>query len=366
MSYFLFLACNGQKNKTTGSSCSLLFVSEHYCSNYNTSFLFIFTKATHPFNCQTMPPGGINNEKQAGRGIDWMYQGTTARQEETKAEEEAFLLGKEFNPSNAKSGDLAIGSESTGMNRVVGGLGSVDRSTNIDTSYNNASQTATAAAAGWKEDFQTRHEDPMYMVNQTQREKERDRRRKKELFARTTTTTVTDGTTNRKRRSERGRKRSRSKKLERRERDQHQHQYQHHRVKMKDDVDGTREKRGKKGGIDNDLVLILDHAVVIVKIRDILVGGIDIEIVIGGSVAYLEVEVLPMKENHEGIREIYHRGIVIHKEIEIEIEVGAGAGVPIASDKIEEVIITKKKKRAREQVMKRMSILLQLKQKYLV
>ena len=155
-----------------------------------------------------MPPGGISKEKQAGRGIDWMYQGTTAKQDETKAEEEAFLLGREFNPSNAKSGDLAIGAESTGMNRVVGGLEPV-RSTN-DASYN-ASQTA-----GWKEDFQTRHEDPMYMVNQTQREKERDRRRKQELFARTTT--VAEGTMNRKQRSDRGRKRSRSKKLERRER----------------------------------------------------------------------------------------------------------------------------------------------------
>mmetsp|Transcript_12249 Transcript_12249/g.14244 ORF Transcript_12249/g.14244 Transcript_12249/m.14244 type:complete len:480 (-) Transcript_12249:52-1491(-) len=116
----------------------------------------------------------------ANRGIDWMYQGSAGavavEEEQKKADAEAYLMGKEYNRSNVKTGDLAsatAGSDSVGMSKVIG-------------SAVNMATTSTARKYLDNGNFQLMHEDPMFMVNETRKGKERDLRKKKELFEKAT------------------------------------------------------------------------------------------------------------------------------------------------------------------------------------
>lgn len=107
------------------------------------------------------------------RGIDWMYQGPASKEDQQKADEEAYLLGKEFNPTNIKTGDLAIGNESSvGISRIVDNIAH----------HRNDNDERGGNSTGWNQNFSMRHEDPMFMVNQSRREKEKDQRKKRELF----------------------------------------------------------------------------------------------------------------------------------------------------------------------------------------
>ena len=100
-----------------------------------------------------------------------MYETSSAKEEQKKAEEEAFLLGKEYNPQNVKAGDLAAAGNksSVGMSNVIENLSSTR-------------SRGSSKQAGNSKDFIMKTEDPMFMVNQTMKEKQRDRLKKQELF----------------------------------------------------------------------------------------------------------------------------------------------------------------------------------------
>lgn len=104
------------------------------------------------------------------RGMDWMYQSAAAKEEQQKADNEAYLLGQEYNPHNVKSGDLTVGNEAVGISRIVDNIGTVHR-------YSGGNGNDSD-----NESFQKRHEDPMFMVNQTRKDREREIQKKKELF----------------------------------------------------------------------------------------------------------------------------------------------------------------------------------------
>ena len=130
-----------------------------------------------------------NKTKRLDRGIDWMYQGgqssgadggamTLFEEEQKKKEAEDYLLGKEYNPSNLKSGDFAEAAtgSSLGVNKIITAAAeTVPVETQI--AMNNVS-----AEQEWNTNFHLRYEDPMFMVEQRRKEKERDKQKKKQLF----------------------------------------------------------------------------------------------------------------------------------------------------------------------------------------
>lgn len=129
-----------------------------------------------------------NKSKKLDRGIDWMYQGgqasgsggtlTAFEEEQKKKEAEDYLLGKEYNPSNMKSGDFAqaASESSVGLNKVIAAAESLPV---VTQQFLKKDMTAEQE---WNADFHLRYEDPMFMVEQRRKEKERDKEKKKELF----------------------------------------------------------------------------------------------------------------------------------------------------------------------------------------
>jgi len=130
------------------------------------------------------------------RGIDWMYQGggvgndnqTTAFEEEQKEKEkEEYLLGKEYNPSNVKKGDLASAESSVGVNMIIT-RAAVSASASASSANNTAGVAAGSGQAerndtqDWNSNFHLRHEDPMFLVEQQRKEKKRDEEKKRQLF----------------------------------------------------------------------------------------------------------------------------------------------------------------------------------------
>ena len=152
------------------------------------------------------------------RGIDWIYEGTASKNEQKRAEQEDFLLGKEYNPSNVKNGDLTLGNESVGLSKIVK---SVD-----NRSYDNTRRPER------NEGFHMRHEDPMFMVNQTRREKEKSQRKKKELFETTAS-------------SLRGEKKKKGRRSDKRSRSKREPRGRSYSVSSSDD-EGERRRRRKK------------------------------------------------------------------------------------------------------------------------
>ncbi len=155
----------------------------------------------------------------SNRGIDWMYQGAASKSEQRKAEEEDYLLGKEYNPSNVKTGDLAVGNESVGMTKIV-------------ESVDNRSEFS-ANQFGRNEGFHLKHEDPMFLVNQTRREKEKLQRKKKELFDTAAS-------------SMRGEKRNKSRRSDKRRKSKREARERSYSLSSSDEEEERRRRRKKK------------------------------------------------------------------------------------------------------------------------
>jgi hypothetical protein len=133
-----------------------------------------------------------NKTKRLDRGIDWMYQGgqtsasaggamTAFEEEQKKKEAEEYLLGKEYNPSNVKSGDFAEAATGTsmGVNKIITATATVVETAPVES----PSQVKNISAEQeWNTNFHLRYEDPMFMVEQRRKEKERDKEKKRQLF----------------------------------------------------------------------------------------------------------------------------------------------------------------------------------------
>jgi hypothetical protein len=130
-----------------------------------------------------------NRTKRLDKGIDWMYQGgqtsgsaggamTAFEEEQKKKEAEEYLLGKEYNPSNLKSGDFAEAATGTssGMNKIIASSAEI-LPVETQTQVKNIS-----AEQEWNTNFHLRYEDPMFMVEERRKEKEREKEKKKQLF----------------------------------------------------------------------------------------------------------------------------------------------------------------------------------------
>lgn len=129
-----------------------------------------------------------NKSKRLDRGIDWMYQGgqtsgsggalSAFEEEQKKKEAEDYLLGKEYNPSNVKSGDFAqaASESSVGLNKVIAAAEI------LPVVIQQVPTKALTAEQEWNTNFHLRYEDPMFMVEQRRKAKERDREKKKQLF----------------------------------------------------------------------------------------------------------------------------------------------------------------------------------------
>lgn len=120
------------------------------------------------------------------RGIDWMYQGGIAsgnseaaltgfEEEQKKKEHEDYLLGKEFNPSNSKKGDLASASEPfTGVNMII--------TRSSDGFEKGGTERISENVQDWNSNFHLKHEDPMFLVEQQRNEKKMENEKKRRLF----------------------------------------------------------------------------------------------------------------------------------------------------------------------------------------
>ena len=138
------------------------------------------------------------------RGIDWMYQGSAGagsgekhayEEEQQEKDAEDFLLGKEYNHQNVKSGDFCkVEETAVGVAAIVNNASSAAAETEAPfqpVRPTPPTQTTNSAAAGpedesqkWNQDFRLKLEDPMFMVSQRKKEKERDEQRKRDLFER--------------------------------------------------------------------------------------------------------------------------------------------------------------------------------------
>jgi hypothetical protein len=120
------------------------------------------------------------------RGIDWMYQGgprsdgkpSAYEEEQKRKEQEDYLLGKEFNPDNAKKGDLAVAESAVGVNVVL-----------TRTAGNQIDETLLAKekihhndVQDWNSNFHLRHEDPMFFVEQQRRAQVEHQEKKQRLL----------------------------------------------------------------------------------------------------------------------------------------------------------------------------------------
>ena len=185
------------------------------------------------------------------RGIDWMYQGggvrdsgdgkSTAFEEEQKSkEQEDYLMGKEFNPSDVKKGDLASAADSSaGVNFVL--TRAAESSAN--TTVHDSNWTERSDAQDWNSDFHLRHEDPMFLVEQQRKEKELDKEKKERLIA----SVNDDDYDNSRRRRDRDRDHDRNKDRSDRKR---RKSNRNRRSRRDNDVDTDRrgrEKRTKEG-----------------------------------------------------------------------------------------------------------------------
>jgi len=136
------------------------------------------------------------------RGIDWMYQsgGPAGVEQRKKEEAEEYLLGKEYNPAQVKTGDFAA---TTGLDHVIqsvhhktelpltdasASLRIVDRGA-MNSSSNNITNKSSFSThednkLDWNESFSRRYEDPMYMVEQKKVEREAEMKKRQLLLQR--------------------------------------------------------------------------------------------------------------------------------------------------------------------------------------
>lgn len=140
---------------------------------------------------------GKSSATRKDRGIDWMYQGGTAqaKREEEERKNEEYLLGKEFQPSGKAAGDFDD-LETGGVNSVVGNAKMPAKQQEQeeppvaleaavpDASAATTSMSAEPSVADRNEAFRMRHEDPMYLVSQTQRQKQSQQDKKRALYER--------------------------------------------------------------------------------------------------------------------------------------------------------------------------------------
>eukprot|EP00978_Attheya_sp_CCMP212_P002916 scaffold6007_cov47-Attheya_sp.AAC.3 len=134
-------------------------------------------------------------KKGLDRGIDWMYEGGKAldnddsQQEALAKDQEDYLLGKEYTGGGNKGADSGPGSKVTVAGDFVQALSSGGPGRSV-----NAVLESTAAAASEEpvplafvdknEEFRLRHEDPMYMIEQKRLAQSADATKKKALFDR--------------------------------------------------------------------------------------------------------------------------------------------------------------------------------------
>lgn len=120
------------------------------------------------------------------RGIDWMYQGgprsdgkpSAYEEEQRKKEQEDYLLGKEFNPDNAKKGDLAVAESTVGVNMVLT-RASENRVDDVQVAKEKIHQNDEQ---DWNSNFHLRHEDPMFFVEQQRKAQIEHQEKKQRLF----------------------------------------------------------------------------------------------------------------------------------------------------------------------------------------
>jgi len=175
------------------------------------------------------------------RGIDWMYQGgpksdgnpTAFEEEQKEKEQEDYLMGKEFNPSSVKKGDLATAESSVGVNMV---LTRAAEGTIIDPSLVEKERTERDDVQDWNSNFHLRHEDPMFSVEQQRKEMNEHNEKKQRLFERV----------NNEDESERGKRTGRDRADRKRRKSDKRRRSRHDRDNDEDDRDRGERKRHQK------------------------------------------------------------------------------------------------------------------------
>jgi hypothetical protein len=175
------------------------------------------------------------------KGIDWMYQGgpksdgnpTAFEEEQKQKEQEDYLMGKDFNPSSVKKGDLATAESSVGVNMV---LTRAAEGTVVDSSLVEKERTERDDIQDWNSNFHLRHEDPMFSVEQQRKEIKEHNEKKQRLFERVDEEDE----------SERGKRTDRDRADRKRSKSDKRRRSRHDRVNDDDDRDRCERKKHKK------------------------------------------------------------------------------------------------------------------------
>jgi len=163
------------------------------------------------------------------RGIDWMYQGGAAAKEDEIRKNEEYLMGKEFQPEGKAAGDFAD-LEEGGVNDVIAKKPAASEEPVPVAAAAAAPVNAEPTVADRNEAFRMRHEDPMFLVSQTQRQKQTQQDKKRALYERVVGPTEDkkpEGDSSERRVSKKERKRERK---QRRREEEARRSDRHHRV----------------------------------------------------------------------------------------------------------------------------------------